>query len=88
MSSSEMLTSFTTKYTYENKDVQYVFACKGCTFVALVFPNIMAPISTLIDYDFVKKARQKFTDIQCRKLNYAGHKMRTVGRVKTTVQCV
>ena len=88
MSTSEMLTSFTTKYAYENKDMEYVFAYKGRTFAALVSPNIPAPKSTLIDYDFMKMAGPKLTDIQCRKLHYGGHRMRTVGRFKTTVQCV
>ena len=62
----------------ENNNKEYVFAYKGRTFVALVSPNIPTPISTLIDYDFMKKAGSKLTDIQCRKLNYGGHKMRSL----------
>ena len=78
----------TTSYTYGTADKEYVFSCKGRPFAALVSPNLPTPTSTLLDYDFIRKLRIKMTDVQCRKFQFGGHKMRILGRVSSAVQCV
>ena len=78
----------TTSYTYGTSDKEYVFSCKGRPFAALVSPNLPTPTSTLLDYDFIRKLRIKMTDVQCRKFQFGGHKMRILGRVSSAVQCV
>ena len=80
--------AFTTNYTYGNKEREYVFACKGRPFVALVSPHLPNTNSTLIDYDLIKKLGLKLNNVQCRKFCYGGHKTRIMGQVSTTVQCV
>ena len=79
---------FTTRYTYGNRDQEYVFTCRGRPFVALVSPNFSTPTSSLFDYDLVKSLGLKLTDIQCKKFFFAGNRFRILGRVSTTVQCV
>ena len=78
----------TTSYTYGDTDKEYVFSCKGRPFAALVSPNLPIPTSTLLDYDLIRKLRIKMTDVQCRKFQFGGHKMRILGRVSSAVQCV
>ena len=78
----------TTSYTYGTSDKEYEFSCKGRPFAALVSPNLPTPTSTLLDYDFIRKLRIKMTDVQCRKFQFGGHKMRILGRVSSAVQCV
>ena len=86
---------FTTMYKYGSRggstlagDKEYVFACRGRPFAALVSAHIPTPYSTLLDYDLIKKLGLKVTDIQCRKFSFAGHKLRILGRKSTAVQCV
>ena len=78
----------TTSYTYGDTDKEYVFSCKGRPFAALVSSNLPIPTSTLLDYDLIRKLRIKMTDVQCRKFQFSGHKMRILGRVSSAVQCV
>ena len=87
--------NFTMMYEYGvrggstlSHDKEYVFACKGRPFAALVSDHFNTPYSTLLDYDLIKKLGLKVTDIQCRKFMFAGHKFRILGRVSTAVQCV
>ena len=79
---------FTTRYTYGNRDKEYVFNCRGRPFVALVSPNFPTPTSSLFDYDLVKSLGLKLTDLQCKKFYFAGNKFRILGQISTTVQCV
>ena len=79
---------FTTRYSYGSRDQEFVFCCRGRPFAALVSPNLPTPTSSLLDYDFVKGLGLKVTDLQCKKFFFAGNKMRILGRVSTTVQCI
>ena len=79
---------FTTTYTYNSNDKEYVFSCKGRPFVALVSSSLYTPASTLLDYNLIHQLGLKMTDIQCRKFFYGGHKLRILGRISTAVQCV
>ena len=80
--------AFTTRYSYGNKDSEFVFTCKGRPFAVLVSDHIPTPTSTLLDYDLVKSLGLKITDLQCRKFCFAGNKLRILGRVSTAVQCL
>ena len=75
-------------YEYGNKDLEYVFCCRGRPFSSLLSSHLPTPSSTLIDYRLVKDLGLKIADLQCKKFYFAGHKMRILGRVSTTVQCI
>ena len=82
-------------YTIDNSPVtsgmlttSYVFSCKGRPFAALVSPKLLMPAATLLDYDLIRKLGLRMTDVQCRKFNFGGHKMRILGRVSSAVHCV
>ena len=79
---------FTTRYSYGNREQEFVFCCRGRPFAALVSPNLPTPTSSLLDFDLVKTLGLKITDLQCKKFYFAGNKMRILGRVSTTVQCI
>ena len=79
---------FTTRYSYGSSDQEFVFCCRGRPFAALVSPYLPTPTSSLLDYDLVKNLGLKMTDLQCKKFFFAGNKMRILGRVSTTVQCI
>ena len=79
---------FTTSYQYGSSDEEYIFACKGRPFVALLSDNLPTPVSTLIDHHMVRDLGLKISNLQCRKFCFAGHKMRILGQVSTAVQCI
>ena len=79
---------FTTSYLYGSTDEEFVFACKGRPFAALISDNLPVPASTLIDHNMVRDLGLKMSNLQCRKFHFAGHRMRILGRISTAVQCV
>lgn len=79
---------FTASYVYGSSDEEFVFACKGRPFAVLVSDNIPTPATNLIDHNLVRELGLKMSDLQCRKYFFAGHRMRVLGRVSTSVQCV
>ena len=79
---------FTTRYSYGSREQEFVFCCRGRPFAALVSPHLPTPTSSLLDFDLVKTLGLKVTDLQCKKFYFAGNKMRILGRVSTTVQCI
>ena len=81
-------TVFTTSYQYGDHNEEYVFACKGRPFAALISDILPTPDTNLIDHNLVRELGLKMTNLQCRKFHYAGHKMRVLGRVSTAVQCI
>ena len=79
---------FTTRYSYGSRDQEFVFCCRGRPFAALVSPNLSTPTSSLLDFDFVKTLGLKITDLQCKKFYFSRNKMRILGRIFATVQCI
>ena len=75
-------------YNYANEEKEYVFCIKGRPFPCLVSPYIPTPTATLLDHNFVRELGLKMTDLQCQKFSYCGHKMRILGRVSITAQCI
>ena len=51
-------------------------------------PSHSTPDSNLIDWALVRDLNLKMTDLQCTKFFFSGHKMRILGKISTTVQCI
>ena len=68
--------------------MEFIFCAKGRPFPALVSPYLPTPTATLLDYNLVRDLGLKMTDLQCQKFSFAGFKMRILGKVSATVQCV
>ena len=75
-------------YEYGNKEMEFIFCAKGRPFPALVSPYLPTPTASLLDYNLVRDLGLKMTDLQCQKFSFAGFKMRILGKVSATVQCV
>ena len=75
-------------YKYGNEEKEYVFCVKGRPFPCLVSPYLPTPTASLLDYDLVRSLGLKMTDLQCQKFSYAGFKMRILGKISTSVQCI
>ena len=65
-----------------------MFVVKGRPFPCLVSPHLPTPTSSLIDYDLVRDLGLKMTDLRCQKFSFAGFKLRILGKVSLTVQCI
>ena len=78
----------TMMYKYGNEEKEYVFCVKGRPFPCLVSPHLPTPTASLLDYDLVRSLGLKMTDLQCQKFSYAGFKMRILGKISTSVQCI
>lgn len=78
----------TLMYKYANDECEYVFCVKGRPFPCLVSPHLPTPTSTLLDYNLVRDLGLKMSNLQCKKFVYAGHKLRILGCISTTVQCI
>ena len=78
----------TSNYKYSDYEQEHIFSCRGRPFAVLVSSFLPTPPASLIDYDLVKDLKLKMTDIQCKKFSFAGNKLRILGTVSTSVQCV
>ena len=75
-------------YEYGNDEKEFIFCVKGRPFPCLVSPYLPTPTATLLDYDLVRSLGLKMTDLQCHKFSYAGFKMRILGKITVTTQCI
>ena len=78
----------TLNYKYANNDEEFIFCVKGRPFPCLVSPHLPTPTSSLVDYGLVRDVGLKMNDLQCSKFSFGGHKMRILGKVSITVQCI
>ena len=69
-------------------DREYIFAARGRPFVMSVSPTHSTPDFNLIDWALVRDLNLKMSDLQCTKFYFSGHKMRILGKISTTVQCI
>ena len=69
-------------------DKEFVVACKNRPFTILVSPNFPTPEVNFIDHKLVSELKLKMTDLQCRKLHFGSQKLRVLGKVSTSVQCI
>ena len=80
---------FTTlSYKYDDNDEEFIFCMKGKPFPCLVSDKLPKSTRTLIDYSLVRELGLKMSDLQCKKFTYAGHKMRILGTLSITIQCI
>ena len=61
---------------------------KSRPFAVLVSPNLPTPSSSYIDHHLARELGLKITDVSCKKISFAGKKLRMLGRVSFTAQCV
>ena len=78
----------TDSYGYANREQEFVVCHKNRPFVILVSPNLPTPTSSYIDHHLVEELKLKMTEISCKKLSFAGRKLRILGKVSFTMQCV
>ena len=83
-----MTPNLTTSYKYDENESEFVFSCRGRPFTSLVSTSLPESTSTLIDYELVRDLKIKMSDLQCKRFNYAGYKMRILGQISTAVQCI
>ena len=75
-------------YDGRQGDKEFVLACKGRPFSVLTAPNFPTPAVTMVDYNLVRDLKLRMTDLQYAKLHYGGQKLRILGRISTSVQCI
>ena len=78
----------TLSYDGPHGDREFVVACKGRPFSILTVPNFPIPASTLIDFNLVRDLKIRMSELQCAKFHYGGHKLRILGKISTSVQCI
>ena len=78
----------TLSYDGTQGDREFVLACKGRPFAVLTAPSFPTPAVTLVDYNLVRDMKLRMSDLQCAKFHYAGQKMRILGKISTSVQCI
>ena len=69
-------------------DKEYVVACKNRPFTILVSSNFPTPDVNFIDHKLVAELKLKMSDLQYRKIHFGGHRLRILGKVSTSVQCI
>ena len=75
-------------YNYANDEKEFIFCVKGRPFPCLLSPYLPTPTASLIDYNLVRDLGLKMTDLKCEKFSYGGFKMRILGKVSQSVQCI
>ena len=69
-------------------DQEFVVACKGRPFTILSSTNLPTPLASYIDHKLVAELKLRISDLQCSKLFFGSKKMRILGKISTTVQCI
>ena len=69
-------------------DREFVVSCKGRPFAILTAPQFPTPAFTMVDLNLMRDLNLRMTDMQCSKLLYGGQKLRILGKVSTSVQCI
>ena len=88
MPSKKMSNNTTMCYNYGGGDKEFVFSCKNRPFAVLCSKHLPTPATTLIDHNLIMELGLKLTDLQCKKISFAGRKLRLLGKISTTVQCI
>ena len=87
-SKSNLNYDVTTNYIYSNSEQEYVFCYRARPFAMLSSSHFPTPTSSYVDHRLVMELGMKITDIGCKKLSFAGKKLRMLGKVSFTAQCV
>ena len=75
-------------YNYGDREKEYVFAYRGRPFAVLVSNNFPTPSSSYVDHLLILELGLKLKEVQCKKISFCGKKLRLLGKVSCTVQCV
>jgi hypothetical protein len=69
-------------------DREFVVSCKGRPFTILSSTNLPTPLASYIDHKLAAELKLRMSDLQCSKLSFGSKKMRVLGKISTTVQCI
>jgi len=69
-------------------DKEFVVSCRGRPFSILTAPQFPTPDVTYVDFNLIHELNIKMSDLQCRKLSYGGQRLRILGKISTSVQCI
>ena len=69
-------------------DREFVVACKNRPFTILTSEDLPTPEVSLIDHKLVSELRLRMSDLQCSKFSFGSKKLRVLGKISTSVQCV
>ena len=69
-------------------DREFVVACKGRPFTILTPASLPTPTVTYVDHKLVTELKLRISDLQCSRLHYGSKKLRILGKVSTSVQCI
>ena len=78
----------TTSYNYNVNEREFVLCYKARPFAVLASPFFPTPSCSYIDHQLVMELGIKMSDISCKKICFAGKKLRLLGKVSFTAQCV
>jgi hypothetical protein len=69
-------------------DREFVVACKGRPFTILTPSHLPTPAVSFVDHKLVAELKLRMSDLQCSRLNYGSKKLRILGKISTSVQCI
>ena len=72
----------------EAGDKEFIVSCKGRPFSILTASQLPTPNVTYMDFSLVHELNLRMSDYQCRKLLFCGKKLRILGTISTSVQCI
>jgi len=78
----------TLSFNYGGGVKEHILVVRGRPFSVLESPNIPTPNTTYIDYKLVKELGIKVANLTYEKMSYCGAKMRKIGTVAVTAQCL
>ena len=78
----------TTTYNYNINECEFVYCYKSRPFAVLSSSLLPTPSSSYIDHRLVQELGIRMTDVGCKKISFAGKKLRMLGKVSFTSQCV
>ena len=58
------------------------------SFTILMSSSHPTPAVNLVDHKLVSELKLKMFDLQCRRFHFGGQKLRILGKVSTSVQCI
>lgn len=65
-----------------------MFSVRKRPFGMVTSPSLPTPTTSFIDFSLVEKLGLPVTDLHYQKLTYCDKKMRIIGKVSITVQCI
>ena len=78
----------TLTYNYGGGNTEHILVVRGRPFSVLESPNIPTPSTTYLDYHLVRELGLKVTNLMYEKMTYCGAKLRKIGMISVTAQCL